>query len=119
MEELKLHGMWASPFVFNVIWALKLKGIEYEYVEEDIRNKSELLLEYNPVHKKVPVLVHGGKPIVESSIILEYIEETWSSSPLLPKDPYEKAMARFWISFGEEKASLLNHSYFPFTCDTT
>ncbi|KAL2935171.1 Glutathione S-transferase U9 [Bienertia sinuspersici] len=101
-SSVKLHGMWASPFAMRVNFALKIKGIEHKYIEEDLFNKSELLLQYNPVYKKVPILVHNGLPIVESLVILEYIDETWTDSPhLLPKDSYQRAKHRFWAAYFE------------------
>lgn len=107
-EGLKVVGFWVSPFVLRVKWALRMKGLEYEYIEEDIFNKSPLLFQVNPVHAKVPVLVHNGKPLPESLLILEYIDETWKQTPLLPADPYERAMARFWAGFAEFKVSRLS-----------
>ncbi|RWR75764.1 SAICAR synthetase [Cinnamomum micranthum f. kanehirae] len=104
-EEVKVFRSWSSPFALRVIWALKLKGIEHEYCYEDLSNKSPQLLEYNPIHKKVPVLVHHGRPIVESIVILEYIDETWKENPILPEDPYDRAMARFMAKFSDEKVS--------------
>ncbi|KAG8391388.1 hypothetical protein BUALT_Bualt01G0182500 [Buddleja alternifolia] len=102
-EELKVLRTWSSPFGLRVVYALKMKGLEYETILEDIKNKSDLLLEYNPVYKRIPVLVHNGKPICESLVILEYIDDTWKQCPLLPQHPYDKAMARFWAKFGDEK----------------
>ncbi|KAF6995041.1 hypothetical protein CFC21_011617 [Triticum aestivum] len=100
-DEVKLLGMWASPFVLRVKLALSLKGVGYEYVEEDLKSKSELLLKSNPVLQKVPVLIHDGKPICESSVILQYIDEAFAGvgSSLLPEEPHGRAVARFWAAY--------------------
>ncbi|KAL6322786.1 hypothetical protein AAG906_019055 [Vitis piasezkii] len=79
-EEVKLFRTWLSCYALWIVWAPKIKGIDPS------------LLHYNPVNKQVPVLVHNGKPIVESLVILEYIDETW-----------KQAMARFWAKFGDDK----------------
>ncbi|KAL1196687.1 Glutathione S-transferase U4 [Cardamine amara subsp. amara] len=102
-EEVKLLGFWGSPFSRRVEMALKLKGVPYEYLEQDIVNKSPLLLQLNPVYKKVPVLVHNGKVLCESHLILEYIDQTWKNNPIFPQDPYEKAMAFFWAKVIDEQ----------------
>ncbi|WJX47303.1 glutathione transferase [Trifolium repens] len=71
-QDVKFVSFWASPNAKRVEWALKIKGVDYEYVEEDIFNKSSLLLELNP-------------------------------TPLLPHHPYQRALARFWANFAEQK----------------
>ncbi|ONI08671.1 hypothetical protein PRUPE_5G192800 [Prunus persica] len=69
-SKVILHGSWLSLYTKRVELALKTKGISFEFVEEDLNNKSPLLLKYNPVHKKVPVLVHNGNLLLSHSSFL-------------------------------------------------
>ncbi|KAF3683356.1 putative glutathione S-transferase [Capsicum annuum] len=95
--SVKLLGVWASPFVILVENIPQDKVYWPEFIQETMLNKSELLLKSNPVYKKVPVMFHDEKPICESLVILLYIEEAWPNGPsILPFDPYDRAIARFW-----------------------
>jgi len=103
--QVKLLGSTRSPFVARVRIALALKGIDYELIEEDLESKSLLLLQSNPVHKTIPVFIHNGKTVCESMIIVQYIDEAWDTRApnLMPKDPYDRAIARFWVAFVDDK----------------
>uniref|UniRef100_A0A2P2P0Y2 Glutathione S-transferase n=1 Tax=Rhizophora mucronata TaxID=61149 RepID=A0A2P2P0Y2_RHIMU len=103
-DQLTLLDCWPSPFAMRVKIALAEKGIEYEAKDQNLVDKSPLLLEMNPVHKMIPVLVHNGKPICESLIILQYIDEAWpDKAPLLPSDPHQRSQARFWADYMDKK----------------
>ncbi|VFQ61896.1 unnamed protein product [Cuscuta campestris] len=103
-DEVILLDFRASMFGMRARIALAEKEIKHQYIEQDLPNKSDLLLKMNPIHKKIPVLIHKGKPVCESMIIVEYIDEVWKGkSQLLPSDPYEKSQARFWANYIDQK----------------
>lgn len=102
--SLKLLDFWASPFGTRARIALAEKGLSYESQEEDLfSGKSELLLKSNPIYEKVPVLLHDGKPVLESANIVYYIDETWPEPQLLPDSTYGRSRARFWTDFIDKK----------------
>uniref|UniRef100_A0A0C9RTV3 glutathione transferase n=1 Tax=Wollemia nobilis TaxID=56998 RepID=A0A0C9RTV3_9CONI len=102
-DEVKLLLIRPSPFAMSCALALREKGVQFQEVEENLRNKSELLLRSNPVYKQIPVLLHNGRAVSQSLVICEYIEEAWPTPSLLPDSPYERALARFWADYINKK----------------
>lgn len=101
--KLTLISFPLCPYVQRAIIALKEKGVPFDVVYIDLANKPDWFLKLSPLGK-VPVLKverEGREPAVvfESSVIVEYIEETAGGRHLHPADPLERATHRAWMEF--------------------
>jgi glutathione S-transferase len=94
---LRLISFDLCPYVQRVAIALEEKGAVYDWVSIDLANKPDWFLKLSPTGK-VPLLDVGGHAIFESSVILEYLEETIAPK-LHPTDALVRADHRAWIEF--------------------
>lgn len=93
---LILYHARTSTTSQKVRLCLEEKNLSFESHLLDIgklENLSEAYLQINP-DGVVPTLVHQNKVIVESSVINEYLDETFTKPPLMPTDLYLKALVR-------------------------
>lgn len=99
-QPLKLYSGWFCPFVQRAWAVLEEKKIPYQYIEVNPYHKPESLLKLNP-RGLVPTLEYNGKPLFESNVICELLEEAYPNHGphLLPDDLYERARMRIWIDF--------------------
>jgi maleylacetoacetate isomerase/maleylpyruvate isomerase len=93
---MRLYTYYRSSAAFRVRIALNLKGLQYEpefvHLARGEQRKSEYLA-VNP-QGLVPALVDEGQLLTQSLAIIEYLEETHPSPPLLPKDALGRARVR-------------------------
>ncbi len=99
---IKLYDYGPSPNCQRVEIALHEKGLSYEIEPIDLKKREQKkpdFLRLNP-YGKVPVIIDGQKVLFESSIINEYLDETYSNPPLMPKDPHTRARIRVLADYG-------------------
>ncbi len=80
------------------------KGLAWENHEVNLIKFEQLRPEYlalNP-HGVVPTLVHDGVPIIDSSVIIEYLDEAFPEPALSPADAKGRAGMRAWMRYFEE-----------------
>lgn len=84
--------------------ALAEKGLKYDSKVLSFRKEEQLKSEYLKLNPNgvVPTLVHHDEVIVDSSCILEYLEDTFPEVSLAPTSPVEKAKMRAWLRYMEE-----------------
>ncbi len=100
---LTLISHYLCPYVQRAVISLQEKNVPFERIYIDLANKPDWFLKISPLGR-VPVLRVGETAVFESSVILEYIEDT-QGSPLHPEDPLLRAEHRSWMEFG---SSVLN-----------
>ena len=95
---MKLLNYWRSGTSYRVRLALSLKGLSYDYVPVDLRqkeHKSEDYLSLNPQGLVPTLTLDDGTRISQSPAIIEYFEEAYPNSPsLFPEDIHDRARAR-------------------------
>ncbi len=97
-EAMELFTARVCPYAHRTRLALLEKGLSFEHIEEDLKNKTERFLKVSP-YGKVPALVQDGQTLYESLIINEYLDEAFPEPRLMPADPVLRAKARIWIHY--------------------
>jgi glutathione S-transferase len=101
---ITLYDFGNSVCCQKVRITLRAKGLDWQATKVDLF-KSE---QYDPAYLKlnpkgvVPTLVHDGKPVIESTLICEYLDEAFPDPPLIPADPWLRTRMRLWSKMVDE-----------------
>lgn len=101
---LELWNARASTCSQKVRLVLAEKGLEWVDRQVDFLKREQIsdwYLRLNP-NGVVPTLVHDGVPLIESSVINEYLDEVFPPCLLVPSDPKERAHMRAWRQYIDE-----------------
>lgn len=99
----RLWTFETSPFSGKVRVAFAEKGVDVELVEIHPKRRPARLKELNPLNR-VPVLELRDGAIRESTVICEWLEETYPDPPLWPADLALRGWARGWLKLLDDGA---------------
>jgi glutathione S-transferase len=100
-HRLKLVSFDTCPYVERSRIVLLEKDVPHDIEFIDLADKPPWFLAISPMGR-VPVLVVDDRPIFESMIINELLEELYPRPPLFPGDAIARAEARSWIVFAND-----------------
>ena len=89
----EIHGKKQCPFAWRVRIAAREKELPFEWLPYDVTGADPRTREHNPDHKS-PKLVEDGFELVESLIILAYLDESNPGTALQPEEARARAAMR-------------------------
>ena len=94
--SLTLYDAARCPYCARVRIVLAEKGVDYETVEVDLRDRPVWIYEKNSTGR-VPVIEEDGWVLPESAVIMEYLEDRFPEPALLPEGREARAEARLAV----------------------
>jgi glutathione S-transferase len=101
-QPVRIIGSYLSPYVRKVLVALHLKGLPYEIDPIVPFFGDERFARLSPV-RRIPVLIDDRVTLCDSTVICEYLEERHPTPPLLPRDPADRARARWLEEYADTR----------------
>jgi glutathione S-transferase len=95
-------GNHVSPYARKVFVALDMKGVDYEMDPIVPFYGTEEFTKVSPL-RRIPVLIDGELVLNDSTVICEYVDERWPEPPLMPKNPADRAKARWMEEFADSR----------------
>ena len=101
---LELYHNNISVCAQKVRIVLAEKNVPWTNHHMSLAKGEQLTPEFKKMNPRgvVPVLVHDGNIIVESSVICAYLDEVFPAPPLMPKNPVERATMRLWCKLPDD-----------------
>ena len=101
---ITLYHYASSPCAAKVRAVLTEKAIPWDSRIVNIAEKENLAPEYLKLHPKgvVPALTDDGHTVIESTIIMEYLDTAYAPDSLKPKGAYAQAQMRKWTKWVDE-----------------
>jgi maleylacetoacetate isomerase len=94
---LRVYRIPFSTNVERVSLALAHKGLQVEWEDVDAADRSPV--ERVSGQPLVPVLVHEGRVIADSTVILRYLEDLQPEPPLFPRDEARAAELEIFLDW--------------------
>ena len=102
MAPVTIVGNPVSPYVRKVLAACALKGVAVEVDPLVGMMGNDDFGRISPL-RRIPVWVEGEVTLCDSSVIIQYIEETRPGPSLWPADPVQRAKARWLEEFADTR----------------
>jgi glutathione S-transferase len=104
-SPLTLYHHGSSACAAKVRLVLEEKQLRWDSSYVDLMRGEQFAADYLALNPKgvVPTLVHNGRVIPESTVICEYLDDTFAEYPVYPADTYERAQVRLWAKAVDEE----------------
>ncbi|MCG2586693.1 glutathione S-transferase family protein [Massilia sp. TS11] len=98
---MKLIGSLTSPFVRKVRVVLAEKKLDYSFELEDVWSAATHIQQSNPLGKVPCLILEDGTPMIDSRVIVEYLDTLTPVGKLIPPNGRERADVKCWEALAD------------------